>query len=197
MIKQELSKIWQSSPHVEQVKFEKSRLMLDVQSNMERFHKAMKKLYFRESLAAIIVIPIFIFYAVIIPFTLTKIASVLIALWAGYVFYVMQKTKKKSPEGHETNYLDHLRKTKEYLEIQKRLRDKILVWYILPCFAFLFLFMLGIVSESEVNIYFIVGFGVFTSILAIAIYLLNKRAAKKEIQPKLNKVIDLIKTLEE
>ena len=95
MIEQELIQIWKSSPQVEQVKFEKSRLMMDVQSSLDRFHKATKRLIFIESMAAIIVMPIFIAYVFVIPVLLSKIASAMIAIWIGYVMYVMRKMKKE------------------------------------------------------------------------------------------------------
>ena len=42
MIEDELVKIWQSSPNQERVKFEKSRLMIDVQSSLDRLHRFVK-----------------------------------------------------------------------------------------------------------------------------------------------------------
>ena len=78
MIEEELIKIWQSSPNQEVIKFEKSRLMLDVQSHLDRFQRGMKWLYLREALGAIIAIPIFIYFAFDIPHLISKIGAALI-----------------------------------------------------------------------------------------------------------------------
>jgi len=41
-MEEELIKIWQSSPNQERIKFERSRLMMDVQSSMDDFNKKIK-----------------------------------------------------------------------------------------------------------------------------------------------------------
>ncbi len=197
MTEKELIKIWKSSPQQEQVKFEKSRLMIDVQSNLNRFHKATKRLYLRETISAGLVIPIFTIYAFISPYTLTSIAFILIALWAVYLLFVIKKTKKQQPTEYGVNYLEYLYQTKAYLEEQIRLRKSILTWYILPYTTLIFLAMLGMVIDEPNLMEYIIKMGVSCSVIGTIIYLLNKRSAKKFIKPKLNKVNDLIKTLEE
>ena len=196
MIEEELIKIWQSSPTQEQVKFDKSRLMIDVQSNLDRFHKSMKGLYLRESLAAIIVIPIFIAYVFFIPILLTQIASVLIALWGVALLLLMRRLKKRKPEEHTVSYAEYLRKTRNYLEIQKQLREKIILWYVGPCMAFCYLFMLGMILDDASDTNYIIGAAVYCLVLGAVIYILNRRSAKKFVAPKLEKVNDLIRTLE-
>lgn len=197
MIEKELSKIWKSSPLQEQVKFEKSRLMIDVESHLDRFHKGTKWLYIREALGAFIAVPMFAYCAITIPYLLTKIGSVLMVLWALYILMVIKKTKRKSPEGYDSNYLEYLYKTKEYLKIQMRLRENIFIWYVLPCLTFSYVFMLGFFLEEPDNMKLIIGGGIYCLIIGSVIYFLNKRSARKFVEPKLNKVNGLISTLEE
>lgn len=197
MIEEELINIWQSSPHQEQVKFDKSRLMIDVQSSLDRFHKSMRGLYLRESLAAIIVIPIFLWYAFVIPILITQIASVLIALWAVGLLVFMHKLKKKKPDEHSVSYLEYLRQTKAYLHIQKKLREKIGIWYVGPFMVLCYLFMLGMMLENSSDKIYILGAAAYCSVLGFIIYIFNKRSAKKYVAPKLEKVESLIRTMEE
>ncbi len=197
MIEKELIKIWQSSPNQEQVKFEKSRLMIDVQANVDQFHKSMKWLYLREAIGAIVVIPIFAVYAFIFPQILTKIASVLIILWGIYILRVIQKTQKQIPLEYTTSYLEYLHQTKSYLELQKKLRDNIIYWYVSPLFSFVFLFMLGFVIDEPNIITYIMQIGTFCFVCGGIIYLLNRISSKKFVEPKLKKVNELILTLEE
>lgn len=99
MINDELNKIWMSSSKVEKVKFEKSRLILELQSNMDNLHKRIGFRDLIEIAAAIILIPIFIYYAVTIPFLITKVASILAVVWACYVIYKLRQTKNYKPFG--------------------------------------------------------------------------------------------------
>jgi len=197
MTEDELKKLWQSSPQQEQVKFEQSRFMIEVQSNVDSFHKGMKWLYLREAMGVIIIIPIFLIYAFIFPQILTKIASGLIILWALYILWVIYKTKKKIPEQYAENYLEYLYKTRAYLELQKKLRDNVLLWYALPLISFSFLFMVGLSEGKPDRTTFLIKVGVICLIVGAIIYILNKISTKRFVQPKLTKVNELIKTLEE
>ncbi|WP_462252475.1 hypothetical protein [Ekhidna sp.] len=197
MIEEELINIWRSSPTQEQVKFDKSRLMIDVQSNLDRFHKSMKGLYLRESLAAIIVIPIFLWYAFVIPILITQIASILIAVWAVAILVFMHKLRKKKPDEHSMSYIEYLHKTRDYLTIQKNIREKIILWYVGPCMALCYLFMVGMMLEESSDTTYIIGAAAYCFVLGFVIYYLNIRSAKKYVTPKLEKVESLIQTMEE
>lgn len=195
MIEDELIKIWQSSPNQERVKFEKSRLMIDLQSSLDRFHKAIRNRDLTETIAAIIVIPIFAYYAYIIPHALTKIASVLIVLWAVYVVMKLKQARKSKPGAFTETYQEYLYKTREYLIVQKKLLDTVLYWYILPGFAFILLFLMGFIGIPEKHNY-IIKTGTLSTVLGVFVYFLNRRAVKKRITPRLEKVDELIKVME-
>ena len=197
MIEEELIKIWKTSPFQEQVKFERSRLMMDVQANLDQFHKSMKWLYLRESLGAIATIPMFTYFVFQAPNIVSKIGAGLIALWACYILFVVKKTKKKSPDGSTANYMQFLKDTKDYLDLQMKLRLSIFYWYVLPFLSFCYLFMLGFILEKSADLVFILGAGIYCLVIGIAIYYLNRRSAKKFVGPKLEKVTSLIKTMEE
>jgi hypothetical protein len=196
MIEDELIKIWKSSPNQERVKFEKSRLMIDVESSLNGFHKAIRNRDLAETIAAIIVIPVFAYYAYIIPQTLTKIASVLIALWAVYVMVRLKDARKSKPGAFTETYQEYLYKTREYLIVQKKLLDSVLYWYILPGFAFILLFLMGFIGMPEKHTY-IIRTGTLSFVFGVLMYFLNRRAVKKRITPRLEKVDALIKVMEE
>ena len=194
MIEDELIKIWQSSPNQERVKFEKSRLMIDVQASLDRLHRKIKYRDLMEQIAIVLGSPVFIYYAFSIPFILTKIASVLIVVWGIYVFIRLRNAKKYKPGAFSETYLVYLQKTRRYLEIQKQLLDNVLYWYVLPCMILILLFTLGPgVSGRWPKI---IQMGVILSGMAVAITYLNKRAVKRQITPRLEKIDVLIKTIE-
>jgi len=85
MMEEELIKIWQSSPNQERIKFEKSRLIIEVQTGMDRVHRKIKFRDMSEQLAIVLVVPVFIYSAVTSPYLLSKIASILIVAWGIFV----------------------------------------------------------------------------------------------------------------
>src|SRR5882724_1843165 len=105
MIDEELIKIWQSSPNQERVKFEKSRLMINMQTSMDRLHRSIKTRDVREQIASLIVIPVFAFYIYYVPFILSKVASGLIILWVIYVLIRLKNAKKHKPGAFTETYL--------------------------------------------------------------------------------------------
>ena len=191
----ELKDIWKSSAKNEQVKFEKSRFMLEIQSSIDIFNKQIKRRDARETIAAIIIIPVFIFYLFTIPYLLSKIASALIVVWAVYVIYRLQNTRQLQPSAYDEDYLTYLKKNKAYLKQQQGLLDGIFWWYIAPCLFCVLLFVLGFlaVPDKETWIFQTIGGGL---ILGIAIYALNKRSVKKDFEPRIAKIETLIETME-
>lgn len=194
MMEEELIKIWQSSPNQERVKFEKSRLMIDVQSSMDHFHRSIKNRDLREYIAVAIIIPAFAFSAYFIPFTVSKIASVLIIGYAIYVAIRLRNAKKHKPSAFTETYLDYLYKTREYILIQKQLLDTVIYWYILPGVTLTMLFVMGFGITGRLKP--ILKMGAINVGLAVATYYLNKRAVQKELVPRLTKVNELINLME-
>lgn len=194
-MEEELIKIWQSSPNQERIKFEKSRLMIDMQSSMDRLHRSIKYRDLREYIAIAFIIPAFSITAFFIPFPISKIASVLIIGWALYVGIKLRNAKRHKPSAFTETYLDYLRKTREYLLIQKQLLDSVVYWYILPAATLMMLFVLGFGVTMD-RLKQILKW-VFINIgLAAVTYYLNKRAVQKELVPRLTKIDELIRVLE-
>lgn len=196
MIEDELTKIWQSSPEIEQVKFEKSRLMLDMESSLNRIRRGWKYMLIRETLASAITIPVFTYIAYTHPFTVTRIGSVWIVLSVIYIIFRLLRTDRQKPNNYSETYLDYLYKAREVLGIQKKSLDNVLYWYLLPLYPGLILFLLGFIHIPEKINIILLTFST-AIVVAIALHLLNKRAAKKKFVPRLKKIDELIKTLEE
>lgn len=196
MIEEELIKIWQSSPQQEQVKFEKSRLMIDVESNIKRFHRHMKMVYLGETIGALFIIPVFTYYAFVIPFMLSKIASILVALWGVFLIMKMKDARNNKPGDYSDNYLKYLIKSREYLKVIKKLSDNVIYWYILPPISFGLLFTMGFLGIPEKKNY-VIGMCIYLLVMVPILYFNSKRAVRKKVIPNLDKVNGLIKTLEE
>ena len=191
----ELVKIWQSSPNQERVKFEKSRLMLDVQNSIDRFDRMVRLRDLWETSSAALVVPIFGFIAYKFPYTLSQIGCVLIMLWAVYVVIRLRGARKHKPGAYTETYLDYLYKTREHLKSQRNLLDTILYWYLIPCHIGATLVLLGFYNALG-NLALLIKGEIFGFMLGVAIYITNKQAVKKTLLPRLDKIEKLIAILE-
>jgi amino acid permease len=115
MMEDELIKIWQSSPNQERIKFEKSKLMMEVQSSLDRFHKSIKYRDLMETIPAIFILPFLLHIAYTIPFTLSKIGAIWCVISGIYIIIRLSRAKKNKPSAFTETYRDYLNKTKEYL----------------------------------------------------------------------------------
>ncbi|GJM27712.1 MAG: hypothetical protein DHS20C17_03470 [Cyclobacteriaceae bacterium] len=196
MIEDELIKIWQSSSNQERIKFEKSKLMIELQSSLGRLHRWWKYLELVNVISALIAIPPFIFAIYWVPYTSMKIASALIVVWLIYVGIRMSSIKKIKPSDLEENYLQYLDKTRAYLLGQKRLLETSLNWAILTIYPIVVLFFVG---AWEIPLSRYVAVIVFLAMVGLGIYeyYLSKRRIKNEINPRLAKVDAMIKILKE
>ena len=196
MMEDELLKIWKSSPNQERIKFEKSRLMLDLQSGLDRFHRFVKYRDLMDTIPAIIIIPVFASYAFIVPFALSKIASGCIALWGIYLLIRLRKAKKNKPDRLSGSYLEYLKKNRRFLMDQKELMDTVLYWAVIPLIVLVSLFFIGVFIERPgppIKRAIALGGNVM---VGVAVYYMNRWAVKKQIIPKLEKVDQLINMME-
>ncbi len=193
----ELIKMWQSSPEEEQVKFEKSRLMIDMESSLDRFDKLTKYSILAEQIAVVIIVPVFSFYIYWVPFTLSKIASGLIVIWAIWYMFRLIRVKKLKPNSIYVTYSDYLNQTKSYLQMLKGMSDTALYWYILPCILGCLLFALGPIIEGVLTgLKMIIVISIFIG-AGILAYFYIKWINKKVYVKRLEKLDNLIKTMEE
>jgi hypothetical protein len=120
MIEDELIKIWQSSSKQELIKFEKSKLMIELQSSLKRLHRWWNYLELSESILAVLGVLLSILLFFKLPFIPIKIALALMIICAIYLIIKYQGVKKFKPSDLEENYLNYLKKNREYLQTQKR-----------------------------------------------------------------------------
>ena len=192
----ELINIWQSSSNQERIKFEKSRLMIEMKSSLDRFHKSVKYRDLTETLNAIIMIPFLVYLVYAVPYTLSKIGAILMALFLIYVIIKLKSLNKHKPNTLTDSYIDYLYQCKNYLNLQKEMRKTAPIWYILPLLTGTIVFVLGAVLNVPGNIF------VKTMVLSIivvgglVIHFYNTWIIKKQYIPRLKKMEELIKAME-
>lgn len=195
MIEDELIKIWQSSSNQERIKFEKSKLMIELQSSLKRLDRWWKYMGLSEIILAVFGVLLSTLLVIKIPFILTKIALVLMIICAVYVIIKYQVVKKYQPCNLENDYLNYLKKNGEYLQAQKKFLKTYFYWGILPVYPIVVLFTISV--WEKVPIYLIVLINVATIGIGVYGYFLNKKRAKKEITPRISKINELINQLEQ
>lgn len=195
MIEDELIKIWQSSNNQERVKFEKSKLMIELQSSLGRLHRWWKYIELFEVVLAVFGILVGVFAIFKVPFVLVKVAIGLIIILAIILIIKYKSVRGFKPSDLEDNYLDYLEKNRQYLEIQKKFLKTYLYWGILPAYPIMLLCNIAVWEKAPIHLM------VFNNVAAIAIgiygYFLNKKRIKNEINPRIVRVDELIKELKE
>ncbi|SDN15436.1 hypothetical protein [Kriegella aquimaris] len=195
MIEDELIKIWQSSSNQERVKFEKSKLMIELQSSLGRLHRWWKYMELFEVALAIFGVLVGVFVIFKVPFVVLKIAIALIVILAIYLIIKYKGVRRFKPSDLEENYLDYLKKNRQYLEVQKKFLKTYLYWGILPVYPIMIL--ANIAVWEKVPIHFIVFNNVAAILVGIYGYFLNKKRVKNEIDPRIVRVDELIRKLKE
>ena len=195
MMEDELIKIWQSSSNEERIKFEKSKLMIELQSSLDRLNRWWKIGVRIEIVAAFIAIPAFAFITYWIPFTSSKIASVLVIIWAVNYLIRVLGIKKFKPSDLEENYLEYLKKSRVYLEAQRNLLETYKYWGMTPLYPIIFLFVVDFWEIPSKRIIIVILFLNMVGMHIFA-YFFHKRRVKNEINPRIKRVNEVIESLE-
>ncbi|MRI01363.1 hypothetical protein GH721_12545 [Kriegella sp. EG-1] len=193
----ELIKIWQSSPKAEQIKFEKSRLILDLQSSLDRFHRFIKYRIIHDQIACIIVIAGFIYGIYLVPPILSKIACFFIILWAIWYLLQLVRSKKMKPTSVTLNYLEYLEKNRDYMLILKKTIVKSMYSYAILALPAYFLFISGVYFDGISNLDFFIKLIIIGIIGHAAAYAYSMWEVKKIDAIRLKKINELIKVMEE
>lgn len=196
MIEDELIKIWQSSNNQERIKFEKSKLMLELDSSLERFHRWWKNMERVNVISGWVTVLGFIPGIIWIPYISIKIASALIIVWAIYIVTRGKSVKKFKPSDLEESYLQYLEKTRAYLLAQKQFLETSLNWRVLTILPIYLLFFVSIWDKplvpyvAVISFFALVGTGIFE-------YYRSKRRVKNKINPRIARIDELIEKLME
>ncbi len=195
MIEDELIKIWQSSSNQERIKFEQSKLMIELQSSLKRLQRWWNYIELSETLLAVFGVLLSIFLLFKIPFILIKAALALMIICSVYLIIKYRSVKKLVPSDLEESYKNYLKKNREYLEAQKNFLKTYVYWGILPVYPIMLLFSIGIWEKAPVYIIILINMGAIG--IGIYGYFLNKVRVKKEIAPRIDRVDELINRLEQ
>jgi uncharacterized membrane protein len=184
MLENELERIWQNSTKEEVVKFNKSKLIIDLDSQLKSFDRNIKNRDRREIIAAVIIIPAFGIGAFLCPGILTKIGLSMVVLFGILVIYMLRSVRKYKADNFSLPIKEYLLKHRQYLIKERNLLDNVLYWYILPPFIGVILFFIGCKLESYkliILILIVIAFNAFA-------YYINKMTVKKDFDPLIKRI---------
>ena len=202
MLEQELKEIWKSSSESEKIKFDLSRLMIELENRMSTIDNNIRKRDMSEIIVSVIMIPIFSLVAYQVPFLLSKIGAIISVVWFIYVIYRLVSTRKfKVAPKPDTTFRDQLFNQKRYIKKQANLLDTVLYWYLIPPFIAHAMFMIGLNNDVSIegptfmfdwllpiSLYGKIGAIAFAAILYFFIYRMNKKAVRQNYLPVIKSI---------
>jgi hypothetical protein len=193
----DLKKEWENEVIQVTDKQNLSNVIESLQKETTKLDKSIKRRDYLEISIAFLLIPVWtwkLFYAA----SLIQTIGLWIAIFACLLIpYKLLKAKQVNAL-KDDSVLAFLNTEKNKLENQKALLESVTAWYIAPLFTAIILITAGATVDDfgiphiteQLTIYY--GFCV---LLVVGIYLLNKRAAKKQYAPLLDKVNNRIQEL--
>lgn len=202
MIEQELKEIWKNSSQIEKIKFDLSRLMMDLENKTTKIERVIRRRDRTEIGTAIFAIPMFALFAYEIPFPISKVGIILSMFWFGYVIYRLKSVQKyKRPADLSSSFKEQLENQKFHLQKQFHLLNTILYWYLIPPFVFFSITIYGFGDPADYGWSNWVANQIFPLsltakianivvcvLLYAAIYWMNISACRKTLSPVIKEI---------
>lgn len=209
MLEQELKDIWKSSSQIERIKFDLSRLMIDLNTKMSGLEKAIRQRDRREIGACFIGIPLFTYLAYEVPFPIAKIGALLTVTHFVYLIFKFRRMQKKKRSADlSLSFREQLDHQKGDMQEQVTLLDSVLWWYILPPYITNIIMIFGMGNPAEYDwspllidavpvglshkLTLVIGLAIFYGLIV----LMNKRVVKKTLKPTINEIDRVLLQLE-
>lgn len=202
MLEQELKDIWKNSSKEEKIKFEMSRLLIELKNQVNHMEKSIRSRDTIEIVLALLMIPVFGYLTYEIPFILTKIGSASLMILLIHMIFRIKNTKKyKVDIDTALSFKEQLENQKLYFLQEVRLIDTMIYWNLLPFFAALAVYVLGLGDPVEYNwvndvaqiilpITLISKIAYLTCVVVVyaVIFWLNKRTIRKTYNPLISEI---------
>ncbi len=209
MVEQELKDIWRNSSQMERIKFDLSRLIVDLNNKATQLNNVIRKRDRREIIASVIASMLFIYLAYSVPFVIARVGCLVAIASFGYLVYRLRHNRQlKKPIDLTLSFKDQLARQRQNMEQEAKLLNTVLYWYILPPFVAQIIFLFGIGDPSTIGwdsplMEYLpltmadkLRFLGFVALFNLFIVWLNKRAVRKEIKPIIEEIDRLQQQLE-
>ena len=194
MFEEKLKEMWQNASRTAQIRFEQSKLLIELKKQLPRFEQKIKYRNLTETIAAVLVIACFSWYIYIFSNPWITSGSIYLICYALFIIYRLNKTKKKQPAGNPgSDIKTYLQQYRDYLVQERSLVKNVLYWYLLPIIPGIVLFLLSGIYNLRSALTLIGGFLV---IFMVSLYL-NHRSKVKTIDPLIREVDETLEKLDE
>lgn len=170
-----------------------ARLLIELTDEGNKMDRKIKQRDGMESLVAVVLIPVAIALAFILPTIASKIVILMIIPYALLVIYKLRKAKKQGPDKVYLSLKENLTEDLSFYKRQRDLLNSVLGWYISPAM----IVTLGLFVSLNMPMQKLLVFAPVTIGLGAFIYWLNKRALKQQIAPLIKKMEGLLSSLRE
>lgn len=210
MLEQELKNIWKNSAKIEKVKFDTSRLLIEINDRMTQLERGIRRRDRREIGTALVSIPVFAYIAYVIPFPLTKVGAILAILNFVYFIYRLRTNKKrKRPTQLDASFANQLENQKANLKEESRLLNTVEYWFLIPAFIPYCLSIIGLGNPADYDwnsdvarMFFPLPLSAKITSIVIAVVMftliiwVNKRVVKKTLKPMIADIENIQEQLE-
>ena len=174
-----LKQLWQKSACDMTVNLNNKALLDSLNKKINQFEKSILKRDIREITAAFIVMIIYIFYFIKIPFPMAKAGATIIILSCIFVGAKLLYAKKIKQSDIQNDIKEHLKYCLQRINNQIVLLESVWLWCLLPFYigVLVFYFALPLSALNKII------FSVTVTVLYAIIYLINKRASKRVLKP--------------
>lgn len=189
----DLKNLWKDAPEKGVVQFDHQQILTDMNVQIEKIEKSIKRRNVVEIIAAVLIIILFGRTYFQSDFGLQQIGAGLAVLAAIFIIYKLLKVQlsRKSTDV-SVSIKEQLLASKTYLKREQNLLENVVYWYILPLTIAILLMALGGGGSylfKMIYIPLVLGFAFF-------LYWLNQKAARK-FDPYLTQLDEAIAGMEE
>ncbi len=180
---EELKQLWRDSCHTRDT----IEISFEIKDALRKFDTDIQRRDWQEIVIAIVLMPVFALAAYFIEPMLSRVAAIITIPALLFIVFKLRQVRKSRPDYDSSSLKEYLALYRVYLINQKLLLERALYWYILPCGLPMLLFFVG--QERYL-------LAAFTLPLYYLVYRINKKAAKEELQPLIDKVDNQLTDLE-
>lgn len=142
----------------------------------------------RESLAALVVIIVFIYFFFLANDPINQLIYSVGVAWALWVLYFLWEKEQNTTVRYDQNILDFLLKQKQYYLRQSKMLEHAGVWYVLPPFLLATVHVCHNEGVAELwSTYYLV-----VVVFSLVVYWINYQYAKKKMEPLVQEIDELI-----
>lgn len=173
---------------------DEEELLASVRERSDAFERKIRRRDLLETLAAVLVAAVFGYEAATAATWLARIGAAVVVASAGFVVWWLRRARTAGPSRDvDRPVADRLRAERERVDVQIRLLESVLWWYLAPLALGMVLFVLGLASGPAATA---VTLGVIVAGCGV-VWWVNRRALRREFRPRRRELTRLLAQLEE